>query len=271
MMGGPAVELDGVEKRFVSRTGTVHALDTVDLTVAPGEFVALVGPSGCGKSTLLNLVGGLLLPSAGSVVVNGHRVTGPPAEVGVMFQSPVLLDWRTARENVVLPLEVHGGRRAARKAGERADALLRLVGLDGFTDRYPGELSGGMQQRVAICRMLIADPDVLLLDEPFGALDELTREHMNAELARIVGTTAKTAVLVTHNISEAVFLSDRIVVMTPRPGRVAGIVDVDLPRPRTLEQVTTEPFQRVARAVRALLDPRPSTAADGAGARTVVG
>ena len=212
MMGGPAVELDGVEKRFVSRTGTVHALDTVDLTVAPGEFAALVGPSGCGKSTLLNLVGGLLLPSAGSVVVNGHRVTGPPAEVGVMFQSPVLLDWRTARENVVLPLEVHGGRRAARKAGERADALLRLVGLDGFTHRYPGELSGGMQQRVAICRMLIADPDVLLLDEPASGLSRGERERLTELLEQLPSET--TLLLIEHDMDVAFQVGRRVVVMS---------------------------------------------------------
>jgi NitT/TauT family transport system ATP-binding protein len=172
----------------------------------------------------------------------------------MMFQTPVLLEWRTARENVLLPIDVHGGRRAARAAAARAQELLEMVGLAGFEDRYPHELSGGMQQRVAICRMLIADPEVLLLDEPFGALDELTREHMDTELARVVGSTGKAALLVTHNIQEAVFMADRVCVMTPRPGRIAGVVAVDLPRPRTLDALTSEPFQRLCRQVRTILD-----------------
>jgi NitT/TauT family transport system ATP-binding protein len=171
----------------------------------------------------------------------------------MMFQSPVLLAWRTARANVLLPLEVEGGRAAVRAAAARADELLRLVGLAGFEDSYPWQLSGGMQQRVAICRMLIADPQVLLLDEPFGALDELTREHMNVELERIVGGSGRTALFVTHNISEAVFLSDRVVVMTRRPGRIAGVVDVALPRPRELEAVTSPEFQALVRRARDML------------------
>jgi NitT/TauT family transport system ATP-binding protein len=232
----------------------VEALSAVDLTVGHDEFVSLVGPSGCGKSTLLNLVAGLLRPTAGDVAVKGARVQGEtPHEVGMMFQSPVLLDWRTARANVLLPLEIEGGRAAVRAARGRADELLRLVGLGGFEDSYPWQLSGGMQQRVAICRMLIADPEVLLLDEPFGALDELTREHMNVELERIVGGSGRAAIFVTHNISESVFLSDRVVVMTRRPGRIAGIVDVPLPRPRELESVTSPEFQGLVRQVRDLL------------------
>jgi NitT/TauT family transport system ATP-binding protein len=171
----------------------------------------------------------------------------------MMFQSPVLLDWRTARANVLLPLEIAGGRGAVRAARERADELLELVGLGGFEDRYPWELSGGMQQRVAICRMLIADPEVLLLDEPFGALDELTREHMNVELERIFSSSPKAALFVTHNIGEAVFLADRAVVMTPRPGRIAGIVDVPFGRPRDIEMTTGQDFQELVREVRGLL------------------
>jgi NitT/TauT family transport system ATP-binding protein len=243
-----------VSKRFGTPAAPVHALDGIELVVEQGEFVSLVGPSGCGKSTLLNIVAGLLRPTYGEVVVEGERVVGEtPRQIGMMFQSPVLLDWRTARANVLLPLEIEGGRPAVRAARERADDLLRLVGLDGFEESYPWQLSGGMQQRVAICRMLIADPEVLLLDEPFGALDELTREHMNVQLERIVAGSGRAAIFVTHNISEAVFLSDRVVVMTRRPGRVAGIVDVGLPRPRDLESVTGPEFQSLVRRVRDLL------------------
>jgi NitT/TauT family transport system ATP-binding protein len=248
------VEALAVSKRFDTGTGSVQALRSIDLELEPGAFISLVGPSGCGKSTLLNLIGGLIPPTEGTIRVKGKEVTGPPVEVGMMFQAPVLLEWRSARANVLLPIEVHGGRRAVRGTAARADELLRLVGLGGFEDRYPNELSGGMQQRVAICRMLIADPELLLLDEPFGALDELTRERMNVELASIVEATSKTTILVTHNIQEAVYLADRVYAMTPRPGRFAGVVEVDLPRPRDLALLTTEPFQRLCRDVRSLLD-----------------
>jgi NitT/TauT family transport system ATP-binding protein len=251
---GAVVEVRDVGRRFATADEPVQALESIDLGLAPGEFVSLVGPSGCGKSTLLNIVGGLLPPSAGEVSVNGRPVTGPPEEVGMMLQAPVLLEWRSARGNVLLPIEVHGGRRARRRADQHATDLLRLVGLEGFEDRYPGELSGGMQQRVAICRMLIADPEVLLLDEPFGALDELTRERMDVELARIVEATSKAAILVTHNIQEAVFLADRVYAMTTRPGRIAGVVEVEIPRPRSLDLLTTESFQGLCREVRSLLD-----------------
>lgn len=254
MSPSPIVEARDVAKRFVRADQAVEALESVSLTVDPAEFVSLVGPSGCGKSTLLSILGGLLAPSGGTVTINGRRVAGPPPEVGMMFQNPVLLDWRSARSNVLLPIEIQGGRAAVRRAQRRADELLDLVGLAGFEEKYPWELSGGMQQRVAICRMLIADPEVLLLDEPFGALDELTREHMNVELARIFMARPKAAVFVTHNIQEAVFLSDRVYVMTARPGRVAGVVDVQLPRPRELDVLTSEPFQELVRKVRSLLN-----------------
>jgi NitT/TauT family transport system ATP-binding protein len=227
------------------------------VAVEAAEFVSLVGPSGCGKSTLLNIVAGLLRPTAGEAYVNGRRVTGTPPEVGMMFQAPVLLDWRTARANVLLPVELAGGRAAVRAASPRAEELLDLVGLAEFADRYPWELSGGMQQRVAICRMLVADPEVLLLDEPFGALDELTREHMNVEFDRIFSSAPKAALFVTHNIVESVFLSDRVVVMTPRPGRIAGVVDVPFARPRDPELVTEPEFQDLVREVRRLLHGAP--------------
>ena len=250
----PVVDIRGVSKRFATKGDEVVALTDINLSVAAGEFVCLIGPSGCGKSTLLNLVGGLLRPSGGRVEIGGRPVTGPPAEVGMMFQKPVLLEWRTVRENVLLPVEATDGRKGAKAARGRADELLGRVGLDKFEERYPNELSGGMQQRAAICRMLISDPDVLLLDEPFGALDELTRERLNLELARIVRGTDKAALLVTHNIIEGVFLSDRVVVMSARPGRIVDVVDVPLPRPRSLDVVTTPEFTALVARVRQLLE-----------------
>jgi NitT/TauT family transport system ATP-binding protein len=198
------------------------------------------------------------------VLLGDRPILDTPPEIGMMFQSPVLLDWRTARENVLLPLEIEHGRRAARAAAGRADELLQRVGVGEFASRYPSELSGGMQQRVAICRMLIAGPEVLLLDEPFGALDEITREAMNVELRRIFDDEAKTALFVTHNIQEAVFLSDRIVVMTGRPGTIAGIVEVDLPKPRRIDSVTTPEFQEFVRRARELLNLGAARAEPGA-------
>ncbi|MGC5617154.1 ABC transporter ATP-binding protein [Georgenia sp. Z1491] len=255
---GPSVEIRGLSKVFSTKGPDVVALDDIDLSVRPGEFVCLIGPSGCGKSTLLSSVAGLLQPTSGTIEIDGRQVTGPPSEVGVMFQTPVLLDWRTIRDNVVLPIEARSGRRAAKAAHARAEELLQRVGLGGFEERYPHELSGGMQQRAAICRMLIGDPDVLLLDEPFGALDELTRERLNLELAGIVGdsdiSNDKAAILVTHNITEGVFLSDRVVVMSARPGRIVEIVDVPLPRPRSLDLVTSHEFTELVARVRRLLE-----------------
>jgi NitT/TauT family transport system ATP-binding protein len=249
----PVLRVDDVTKTFHGGDGEVHALDRVSLTVADREFVALLGPSGCGKSTLLNIVAGLLAPTTGDVHLRGEPVVGPPSGIGMMFQRPVLLDWRTARQNVLLPIHARDGRRAARGHTGVADQLLAQVGLAGFEGRYPTELSGGMQQRVAICRMLIADPEVLLLDEPFAALDELTRERMNVELAEIVTDRHKAAVLVTHNIAEAVFLADRVVVMSARPGRIAGIVSNPLARPRDPGIVTGGEFQEIVRDVREVL------------------
>jgi NitT/TauT family transport system ATP-binding protein len=248
------VAVQDVTRTFVRAGEPISALGPISLEIGHREFVSLIGPSGCGKSTLLNVVAGLLPPSTGRVLVSGHEVDATPREIGMMLQDAVLLDWRTAVENVLLPVEIGGGRRAVRKAIPRAHDLLAVVGLTGFENTYPDELSGGMQQRVAICRMLIADPEVLLLDEPFGALDEITREYMNVELERIFHAQGKAALFVTHNIQESVFLSDRVVVMTERPGRISGVVEVDLPRPRDPDVVTTPEFQELVRQTRAYLN-----------------
>jgi len=212
------------------RTG---ALQDVSLMVAAGEFVSLIGPSGCGKSTLLRIVGDLISPSEGRVRVNSKspREARLARDYGIVFQSPVLYDWRTVRRNVELPLEVMGFPR--REWVERAERMLRLVGLEQFRVHYPWQLSGGMQQRVSIARALAFGPPILLMDEPFGALDELTRERMNQELLAIWAQTHNTVVFVTHSIPEAVFLSSRVVVLTPRPGRIERIVEIDLPYPRS--------------------------------------
>jgi NitT/TauT family transport system ATP-binding protein len=216
-----AVSLSGVDKRF----GDVHALDQVDLQVGEGEFVSLIGPSGCGKSTLLRVVADLEQPTSGGVLVGGKapRQARLDQDYGIAFQQAGLLEWRTVTENVELPLQVHGLGRAERRV--RATELLELVGLAEFAGSRPGELSGGMQQRVAIARALAPSPRLLLMDEPFGALDEMTRERMQAELLRIVGETGAAVLFVTHSIPEAVVLSDRVVVMSPRPGRITEIVD----------------------------------------------
>ncbi|HET9046647.1 MAG TPA: ABC transporter ATP-binding protein [Casimicrobiaceae bacterium] len=210
-----------------------RALDPIDLTVATGEFVAIVGPSGCGKSTLLRLVAGLIAASAGSVVLFGDAVTRAQTALGIVFQSPVLLEWRTILDNVLLQLELRG--LDPKPGRERALALLASVGLGEFADRYPRELSGGMRQRAAIVRALIHDPPLLLMDEPFGALDALTREQMRVDLETLWMSTRKTVVFITHSVDEAVLLADRVVVMSPRPGRIERMLAVDLPRPRGLE------------------------------------
>ena len=228
----PVVELRGVSKTFGEGPDAVHALEDIDLSIAAGEFVTLIGPSGSGKSTLLRLVADLTDPTAGTVLVEGQ----PPHEArlgrryGMVFQEPVLMDWRTVRQNVELPLELAGMDAGARRA--RADDLLDVVDLAGFADRWPWELSGGMQGRVAIARALASGPQLLLMDEPFGALDEMTRERLNDELSALATRLRMTVLFVTHSIPEAVFLSDRVVILTERPGRIAEIVPVDLPRPR---------------------------------------
>jgi NitT/TauT family transport system ATP-binding protein len=230
------IRLDGVGQVFDGREGRVTALAEIDLHVRPNEFVTLIGRSGCGKSTLLRLIAGLLPPTSGTVTVAGEPVTGPRRDVSFMFQRPALLPWRSVLSNVMLPIEIDGGEgdRGRKSYRDRAHALLELVGLTGFERRLPHELSGGMQQRVSLCRSLIRDPQVMLMDEPFSALDALTRTELSEELQRIKMELSTTIVFVTHSIEEAVVLADRVVVLTPRPGRLRQIVDIDIPRPRSL-------------------------------------
>ena len=243
------VRLANVGKTYQSRDGEVLALDGVTLDVQRGSFVSIVGRSGCGKSTLLKIVSGLLPVTHGSVLVNGQRVRGPADDLGMVFQTPILLDWRTVLGNIMLPVEILGLNRA--EASARAQELIVKVGLASFEKRYPYELSGGMQQRVSLCRALVCDPSLLLMDEPFGALDALTRDEMAMELLRLYETTAhKTVVFVTHSIDEAVFLADRVVVMTPRPGRIRTIFDIDIPRPRTMDARYDPTFTTYSHAVR---------------------
>jgi NitT/TauT family transport system ATP-binding protein len=226
------IRMVGISQTFYSRGGAVEALRDIDLEVAQGEFVAVVGRSGCGKSTLLRLAAGLLAPSAGEVVVDGEPVTKPRRDIGMVFQRPALLPWRSVLENVLLPVEFFGWRRSAYR--DRAMQLLERVGLAGFHKRLPHELSGGMQQRVALCRSLLPEPRALLMDEPFSALDVLTREELSGELQRIHMEHSATILFVTHSINEAVLLADRVVVLTPRPGQILKTLDVHIPRPRTL-------------------------------------
>jgi len=232
---GPVVELRNVVKTFGGSAGRVQALSDIDLSINAGEFISLIGPSGCGKSTLLRIVGDLISPTSGDVIVNGkpaHRAR-LDRDYGMVFQAPVLFDWRSIQANVELPLEILGLSRTERR--ERAERMLDLVELGEFRAHHPWQLSGGMQQRAAIARALTLEPKLLLMDEPFGALDEMTRERLNAELLRIWERSGSTVVFVTHSISEATFLSTRVVVMSPRPGRIAAVVDVDLPQPRNAD------------------------------------
>ena len=245
-------ELRNVTKVFPRRN--LQALDRVDLTLARGSFASVIGSSGCGKSTLLKIMAGLVPPSSGRVMLAGRPVTGPRRDIGMMFQQATLFPWRTTLENVVLPIEIRDGKGAARAKHAEAAALLELVGLKEFAHAFPNELSGGMAQRAAICRMLVTEPAVLLLDEPFSALDELTRDFMNMEMQRICMARNATAFLVTHSIQEAVILSDVVYVMSPRPGRFVEAVEVDLPRPRTLEMITTPRFGALVDRIRGRLD-----------------
>jgi len=243
----PAVSIQGVSKRF--KAG-VTALSGIDLDVQPQEFISLIGPSGCGKSTLLRIIGDLIDPTEGVVEVNGKPASQARRDhdYGIVFQEAVLYDWRTVAKNIALPLELL--RWSREKRTQRVNELLRLVELDGFEDRRPWELSGGMQQRVAIARALSFDPALLLMDEPFGALDEMTRERLNMELLRIWEASGATIVFVTHSIPEAVFLSTRVVVMSPRPGQIADIVEVDLPYPRSAETREEPRFFELVTGVR---------------------
>ncbi|CAM5495646.1 ABC transporter ATP-binding protein OS=Streptomyces microflavus OX=1919 GN=Smic_72610 PE=4 SV=1 [Streptomyces microflavus] len=268
-VGAAAVQLADVAVRFRSKKRDVTALSEVSLDVAPGEFVAIVGPSGCGKSTLLKLVAGLLTASSGEVRLGGERVTGPRHDIGYVFQRAALLEWRSALRNILLQAEIR--RMPSARARGRADELIRMTGLTGFEDAYPHELSGGMQQRVALCRALLHEPPVLLMDEPFGALDALTREQMNTELNRIWRSTGTTVLLVTHSISEAVYLADRVVVMSPRPGTITEIIEVGLPAERDYAETLGRPEFRAATArIRDLLGAgrRRSEGAAGRGRRT---
>ncbi len=244
--------LSGVGKTYASNA--VEALRDITLRLDKGSFSSVIGSSGCGKSTLLKIMAGLSPPSKGSVMLSGRPVTGTRRDIGMMFQQATLFPWRTTIENVVLPIEIRDGRTAARAAHDKARSLLELVGLKGFESVYPNELSGGMAQRAAICRMLVTDPTVLLLDEPFSALDELTRDFMNMELQRICMETEATAFLVTHSIPEAVILSDVVYVLAPRPGRIAEEVVIDLPRPRTLDMITTPKFGGIVERIRNRLE-----------------
>ena len=248
------VEIKSLTKTFPR--GHVTALQEIDLDLRAGEFVSLIGPSGCGKSTLLRVIGDLIEPTAGSVTVNGKTAKRARADhdYGIVFQDAVLFDWRSVSKNIGLPLELLGWDRARRKA--RVEEMLELVELTSFADHNPWQLSGGMQQRVAIARALAFEPALLLMDEPFGALDEMTRERLNLELLSIWQQLRSTVVFVTHSISEAVFLSTRVVVMSPRPGRIAGIVDVDLPYPRTVETREAPRYFELVTEVRELLRSR---------------
>ncbi len=237
---GSSVDIAGVAHVFRRGDMVTHAIEHVDLTIAAGEFVAIVGPSGCGKSTLLRIVAGLLRNSSGNVKVAGRDVTGPQTEIGIVFQAPVLLDWRNVLDNVLVQLELRGLDPA--KYRDEAIKLLGKVGLGDFTDRMPRELSGGMRQRCAIVRGLIHDPPLLLMDEPFGALDALTREQMRIDLEKLWLDRRHTTLFVTHGISEAVALADRVIVMTPRPGKIDRIIDIDLPRPRNKEVIASAKF-----------------------------
>jgi NitT/TauT family transport system ATP-binding protein len=244
-----AIVVRDVEKTYEARSGDrVTALNHIALKVRREEFVSVVGPSGCGKSTLLKIIAGLIAPTTGDVVVNGTPVRGPLPDIGMVFQSPVLLPWKTILQNVLFPIKIL--RRDVTAHRKVAMSLLTLAGLTDAAYRYPSELSGGMQQRAALCRALVHDPALLLMDEPFGALDAMTRDDMNVELLRIWNERKKTVLFVTHSISEAVFLSDTVVVMTPHPGRIDCIIQVDLPRPRDIRIKDSEHFGELQAKVR---------------------
>ena len=234
--------VDDAVVRFDTAEGPITAVDHVSFKVNPGEFLSVIGPSGCGKSTLFNIIGGLLSQHEGSVRVAGETITGPHKSIGMVFQEESTFPWRTVLDNVAFPLELVGMERA--KRAERARHFIALVGLDGFENRYPGELSGGMRQRVSLARTLAAAPKILLMDEPFAALDEQTRLLLGDKVLQIQQQLKQTTLLITHNITEAVQMSDRILVMTYRPGRVKRMVDIKLPRPRSMEVVSSEAFGR---------------------------
>ena len=246
------VAVRDASKVYPSRRGNIEALRGINLSIEKAEFLSVVGPSGCGKSTLLKCVAGLERISSGSIQIHGEEVQGPPDNLGIVFQRDVLLDWRTVIDNVLLPVQFRNGNRKEKEG--RAIDLLRLFYLDGFERRYPWELSGGMRQRVAICRALLDDPALLLMDEPFGALDALTRDELNIELQTIWNQTKTTVLFITHSISEAVLLSDRVAVMKKMPGEIVEIVDIDLPRPRTFAMRETPEFGALMRRIRMIFE-----------------
>lgn len=246
------INLSGVSKTYRTADGDVPSLRPLDFTINEGEFFVVVGPSGCGKSTLLKMISGLLPPTTGEVRVEDVRVTKPHGNVGIVFQHALLLPWRNVLSNIMLPIDMKGLSRG--KYLPRVKELLRLTGLEAFERKLPWQLSGGMQQRVSICRALVHDPKIMLMDEPFGALDALTRERMNVELARIQRETRKTVLLITHSIPEAVFLADRVLVMTERPGAIAAIYDVPLPKPRSLDVMSDVRFIELTRTIRRHFD-----------------
>ncbi len=247
----PYLEAVGVSKRYGGSLG-LEALQAISLTIAKGEFVSILGPSGCGKTTFLRCIAGIEKPSGGSLTVGGKAVNGPPVDMGMVFQRDVLLDWRTILENLYLPIDFRHEPRSQYK--ERAEELLGLFGLRGFEQNFPSQLSGGMRQRAAICRALMTDPNLLLMDEPFGALDAMTRDQLNVELQRIWNSTHKTVVFITHSIPEAVFLSDRVEVFSPRPGRIALSLAIDLPRPRRMSIRHMPEFNHYCGIIRELFE-----------------
>jgi NitT/TauT family transport system ATP-binding protein len=256
------IAVEKVSRVFTSDVRIITALEQISFEIQAGNFVSIVGPSGCGKSTLLKIISGLLPASAGSVSVSGKRVQSPLENVGMVFQSPVLLKWRSVLGNILLPVEF--GRLDVAAHVDKARALIKLVGLEGFEEMYPHELSGGMQQRASLCRALITDPQLLLMDEPFGALDAMTRDELDLELLRIWEERKKTVLFVTHSIQEAVFLSDVVIVMSARPGRILEQIAIDLPRPRAMEVMSAAEFGEYTLKIRALL-----AAAGGASASAV--
>jgi len=247
----PIIQVKGLEKVYQAASGQLLAIENLSFDVQEGEFVTVVGPSGCGKTTLLKILGGILAPTGGEITLKGKPVRGPQRGIGMVFQNPVLLAWRTSLKNVLLPMEILG--LEGGKYTKEARNLLKLVGLEGFESKYPRELSGGMQQRVSIARALIHDPALLLMDEPFGSLDAITRDLMNLELLRIWRETKKTVVFVTHSIPEAVFLADRVIVLTARPSNVAGIFEVSISRPRDMKDRSSRTYSNLISSVRNLI------------------
>jgi len=246
----PLVQVDRVTKVYQTRSGPIHALDQLSIDIGRGEFLSIVGPSGCGKSTLLLMCAGLVPRTSGTITIDGVVVQKPYTNLGIVFQDAVLLDWRRVIDNLMLQVEMR--RLDKRQYLERAQMLLRLVGLDGFEQRYAFELSGGMRQRVSICRALVHDPPLLLMDEPFGALDALTRDQLNLDLQDIWLRSRKTVLFITHSISEAVFLADRVIVMSARPGKIEQILKIDIPRPRRLAVRETAEFGKYTKEIRAI-------------------